>query len=369
MKPERTNYEILFIDWMDGKLTSREIDELRLFLDENPDLREEAATFSAVSLKPEKKTFAGKENVKKSITSYSASQFEHLCIASLENDLREAQVSELREIIGSDEEKKRTFELISRLKLTPSTAPFNRKSSVKRLTMAGKVIRLAITGLSVAAAATLLVMVVKPRTGENYNVIGESAGITAADTLLIKTPAPLIPPVTLAAVQPAAVITDISQISPAPAAVAGEQAISASRPFENTLDSSAVFVRATAINAIPVPVPADLTLGSSPSGTLLMGFNPANISPFPFFDDGRSNVERFLARFFHERIMKDTISPARPVERYELAEAGLSGLNKLFGWELALHRNTDENGEIKSYYFSSKLLKFNAPVKKSTRVL
>jgi hypothetical protein len=369
MKPDRTNYEIWFTDWMDGILTSPEINELKHFLDENPDLREEAGTFSVVSLKPEGKKFEGKEKIKKSITSYSASQFEHLCIASLENDLRETQITELKEIIGSDEDKKKTFELISRLKLTPPTATFSRKSRVKRLTMAGKVIRLAMTGLSVAAAAALLVLVIKPRTNENYNVIGGSAGNEAADTILIKTPALLIQPVTLAAAQPAAEIHDISPASPEPAALDGKQAISEFGTFENILDSTTFLVRATPINALPVPDPGDLTLTGIQSGALLMGFNPENISPFPFFDDGRSNVERFLARFFHERIMKDTISPARPVERYELAEASLSGLNRLFGWELALQKNTDENGEIRSYYFSSRLLKFNAPVKKSAKEL
>jgi len=36
---------------------------------------------------------------------------------------------------------------------------------------------------------------------------------------------------------------------------------------------------------------------------------------------------------------------------------------------MSLQKNTGENGEIKSYYFSSRLLKFKAPVKKSTNNL
>ena len=45
-------------------------------------------------------------------------------------------------------------------------------------------------------------------------------------------------------------------------------------------------------------------------------------------------------------------------------KAGVTGLNKLFGWQMALDKKNDENGQPKSVYFSSKILKFNAPVKK-----
>jgi hypothetical protein len=53
------------------------------------------------------------------------------------------------------------------------------------------------------------------------------------------------------------------------------------------------------------------------------------------------------------------------LKAYEIAEAGVSGLNKLLGWEMALDERKDENGKLKSVYFSSKILKFNAPVKNS----
>ena len=40
-------------------------------------------------------------------------------------------------------------------------------------------------------------------------------------------------------------------------------------------------------------------------------------------------------------------------------------LYKLLGWEMALDERKDLNGQLKSVYFSSKILKFNAPVKNS----
>ena len=41
MQIDRSNYEIWFTDWLDGNLNSLQVEQLKLFLDQNPDLREE----------------------------------------------------------------------------------------------------------------------------------------------------------------------------------------------------------------------------------------------------------------------------------------------------------------------------------------
>jgi hypothetical protein len=79
--------------------------------------------------------------------------------------------------------------------------------------------------------------------------------------------------------------------------------------------------------------------------------------------DDRSRIGKFIAQTFRDKILKEDIPEDTPLKGYEIAEAGIEGLNKLFGWEMALTRNNDENGELKSLYFSSRTIKFNAPVK------
>ena len=69
--------------------------------------------------------------------------------------------------------------------------------------------------------------------------------------------------------------------------------------------------------------------------------------------------------FLKDELLKEKTPPDSPLKGYEIAEAGVEGLNKLFGWEMALDKKNDQNGQLKSVYFSSKILKFNAPVKKS----
>jgi len=87
--------------------------------------------------------------------------------------------------------------------------------------------------------------------------------------------------------------------------------------------------------------------------------------PSPEDPDLRSNVERFAARFFHEKIMNDKESGDTPVKAVDLAEAGIMGINKLLGTAMVFVRNTNENGEMVSVYFGSQALKINAPVKRN----
>ena len=91
----------------------------------------------------------------------------------------------------------------------------------------------------------------------------------------------------------------------------------------------------------------------------------SSIIPVQEEDDGRSRLGKFIAKTFREKILKEKAAKDSPLKIYEIAEAGVSGLDKLLGWEMALDERKDENGELKSVYFSSKILKFNAPIKKT----
>jgi len=119
MKPDRSNYEIWVVDWLDGNLSEQQAEELKVFLTENPDLKDEIDGIALVNLKSGENLFPGKESLKKSSDKLTRQQFEHLCIACLENELGHEQKAELLEMIGNDDSKKREFELTLKLKLKP----------------------------------------------------------------------------------------------------------------------------------------------------------------------------------------------------------------------------------------------------------
>jgi len=78
----------------------------------------------------------------------------------------------------------------------------------------------------------------------------------------------------------------------------------------------------------------------------------------------KHGLNALIARFFREKILKSGDPETGSLKPYEIADAGIIGLNKLLGWQMSLQKNHDDKGDLKSLYFSSKILKFNAPVRK-----
>jgi hypothetical protein len=86
MKINRSNYEIVFIDYFDGKLDNIREAELFQFLRENPDLKNEFDLFSTVNVEPDLDLkYSGKENLKKDLINIT--NYKTWLVAYLENDL------------------------------------------------------------------------------------------------------------------------------------------------------------------------------------------------------------------------------------------------------------------------------------------
>ena len=365
MKPNRSNYEIWFTDFLDGNLSEIQVEELKVFLKENPDLNEELNGLTMVTLNPPDFTFSGKNALGKSAESLSEQQFEYLCIASLENDLTPGQKSDMNEIISRNEMKRKSFEQIQKLKLKPLSASFAGKSSVKKLTAGQKIFRLSVVGLSAAATIAIIISIFQFTPENTKRELTQTAQIITPDTIFIESGQPVAikePETnTIRNSGRPAIRKSITEI------LVSEVNLTLPEQFnQEGPDSLPIFLRPEALNPLKVEIPENFIAAYSPEAYSIRIYDPAYIPPLIEY---RSNVQLFLARLFHEKIMKDTNSGTRPVESYEIAQAGIKGLNKLFGWEIALQKNTDENGDIRSYNFSSRLLKFNAPVKKPVKAL
>lgn len=367
MKPDRSDYEIWFTDWLDGKLSHEQAETFIDFLKQNPDLAGELNDLKLINLEPPEITFSGKDTLRRSPANLSGEQFDNLCIASLENDLTITEQEELDHIVSLDESKRKNYELIKKLKLKPASVVFRGKNSVKKLTAGRRIFRYSLAGLSMAATLALLItlyLFIKPAGGERL-----ITGSVAADTFLIEIRTG-ISGVTdeVIAEKSSLLLADKIKMQKSES-VAGKSFPDFKEEKINTesIDPVPVIIREIppALLAVRMPeIPVD---GLHPGTFLLRQFNPSNAAIEDQYQ--RSNVDRFLARVFHEVIMNDTISGDRPVKSYDLAIAGITGINKLFGWEMALDKKTDINGEIRSYYFSSRLLKFNAPAKKTINEL
>jgi hypothetical protein len=363
MRPDRSNYELWFTDWLDGRLDEKRAGDLEVFLSENPDLREELDGLALTYLVPAGIVYKKKKSLEKSAKNYSESQFEHLCIASLENDLTPAQRDELKEIIDQDKTKRKVFELYQNLKLKSSSSIFKRKSIVKKITAGERIFRWSIIGLSAAATVALLVAAFLSVTSD-IKKTPQKAQALKQDTLLIELHSPLF--------MAEQILPDKNLPMSRTGNTASEAQVKkpATNPEEyadnTTPDSASAIKRQEVLLAMNVEAPLQMIKPFGVNENTLAASNAANI---PQLTGERNNVQRFLAKVFHEKIMKDTAAVNRPVKSYDVAVAGITGLNKILGWDMALQKKPDEKGDIKSYYFTSRLLKFNAPVKKSAKSL
>ncbi len=114
----RSNYEIYFIDYVDGRLDKSQCDQLLIFLKEHPDLKEEFDLFNEGKIIADTEIyFPSKEKLKKS----TISNLNYLTwfVAYVEDDLSARQKKEVDYFIRQNPESEKDLELFTRLKFKP----------------------------------------------------------------------------------------------------------------------------------------------------------------------------------------------------------------------------------------------------------
>jgi hypothetical protein len=361
MNIDRSNYELWFIDWLDGNLDSLQTKELYGFLDVNPDLKEEFSDLSNIPLLSPEKQYPFKNTLKKSFEEISESQFEYLSAAYLEKDLSEIQKSEIEEIIAKDPEKKRIFEQINKTHLLPLNLTYKHKRQLLKPTPAQRIIRLTVIGLSIAAAITLIITTYLSvphnlqdnKTNEAVLIIpGNNLKQKPADKINDKIDSP-----------------DNKHSETVKTKVKKAEVFSPDQTFASLADLADKIKEDSAVSSSNEPGVGKIKIAefsglSQSTGRYELASSFIYI-PDEEADNGRSKIGKYIAKTFREKFLKEKTPPDSPLKAYEIAEAGVTGINKIFGWEMALDKKNDQNGNLKSVYFSSRILKFNAPVKKS----
>ena len=168
------NYEEYIVDYFDGNLSSSEEEALMSFLNRNPQLKEEFNSFNGEKLSAENISFNNKEVLKKDsiLVNNKESNFNELCIASIEGDLSELQLIDFERMINSDIAKKKELDLFVLTKVLPDNSiVFKNKDKLK--TKAKKRFTITYTILSAAASVLLLVGIyfLTPNLQMNYIIV------------------------------------------------------------------------------------------------------------------------------------------------------------------------------------------------------
>jgi|WetSurMetagenome_2_1015567.scaffolds.fasta_scaffold13791_5 hypothetical protein len=348
MQPDRSNYEIWLTDWLDGSLDKDQTEMLMVFLKQNPDIKEEADFLVIAKLAPANDSFPEKESLKKNISALTSGQVELLSVAFLENDLNPEQESELNQCLAQNPEYKKIYNTIQRIQLMPSDEVYPGKNNLLKQTAGSRILRLSIVTMSAAATIALFILAITfgPSLFRKNDSLAEQ--IIVPDTsksipLTVRTKVFRSP-------SPAYQISKILPETPDIQVIAEVQTDSSIPDIERVTGYRVTNL--PVISCIPQPLYDEFSLIA------------LNIPLFKdsYYDD-RNAFTRFLARNFREKILRDEKSGDAPIKPMEFAEAGVEGLNKLLGWEMSLVAVNDEAGELKSVYFDSRMLKFNAPVK------
>lgn len=362
MQIDRSNYEIWLIDWLDGNLTDIQVKQLQRFLNANPDLNEEFNELNTFRLNPSGDSFSQKNNLKKTSADLSDTQFEYLSVAYLENDLSSHQQEELKEIIGHDQQKKISFEQLQKTRLSAVAHSYKHKRRLMRMTPSQKVVRLSSVIMSAAAIIILVLIstVSKPKTLQLK--IEKTAQTLMPDSSFLR-PAAERTSNYIAKDKKTSTINKQNKklIALAHKAAPSSSEIKVNNQSQGDSLSGSVAIPRTIPDRISFRPDIDLRSGPIPNSLMACNTIVADVE----YDEYRSRLGRFIAKTLREKILKKKAAKDSPLKVYEIAEASVAGLDKLLGWQMALDEKRDSNGELKSVCFSSRILKFNAPVKKS----
>lgn len=136
MKITLNNYEIYFLDHFDGNLPVEDEKELVLFLESNPELKEEFNSFSNINLDQEEIIFTNKASLKKTkilvFSTLNEENYEDSFIAYFEGDLSDDKKLEVEKFINLNPSLKAEFDLHNKLFLNKEEIIFDNKVQLKK---------------------------------------------------------------------------------------------------------------------------------------------------------------------------------------------------------------------------------------------
>ena len=132
MKISRDNYEIWFLDYQEGRLDETEMEWVRIFVGQNPDLSDELdSPVSSLKIAGEI-VFPGKERLKKEQYDDPA-LLETFAVAAFEGDLDELELSSLEEWLTRNPAKREILHHLEKTRLRPDAAiTFGAKERLKK---------------------------------------------------------------------------------------------------------------------------------------------------------------------------------------------------------------------------------------------
>jgi hypothetical protein len=256
--------------------------------------------------------FTKKEHLKRSPSDLTSSQIEYLSVAFLEKDLSAEQSADLNQNIDLNQENRKLFDSVQKIRLVPRDIHFSHKNKLIKLTAGERIFRFSAIGLSAAAALALVIL--------SYIFVPKFLSDTG-----VKNAQNISPDTNLQV--PTIVENKVYAVNTKDPAVEEHRKItikevSAKSPDEMNNQSLAIAATDTSlferslpvikISMIPELSQTDMILWTPEN--ILVASNNNFIFKQPVYDEYRSRLSRFIARTFREKFLKEEIPFDTPLK-------------------------------------------------------
>jgi hypothetical protein len=350
------NYEEYVVDFLEDNLESSERDAFLLFLEANPEIKEELELFDNEKLIPEPIVFDHKDILKKEsiITTSALSNFDEICVARMEGDLSEKEISLFDELIHSDKLKKTEFESFKKTRLKPdNTIVFKGKDRLKKKPIG--IWKKSYSLVSIAASIVIIIglFTLLPQANSDADLLPSIAEVTE------NTKEPQIANKELVAVSQDK-HEKIEKVKTLPINKIDTEEKLAELEIEvvenlglDKIDEKEYFEK---LEAKLTFIESDFSNNVMLKDMLIYEKEDYKLKRSDYL-----SVRSYVAKTFNRNVLhRDKVK----IEVFDIAQAGVEGLNRLTGGNMKLERVYDDNGKLDKTEFTSKLLAFSTPSKK-----
>lgn len=373
----RQNYQIWITDYYDGRLDDFQAEVLMDFLSDNPDLRTEFEDYPGLSVSPAEHSGPDKSLLLRTPDELTNEQVEHYSIAFCENDLDEKQKREIEGLAGTDPRFRKNISTYEKIKLKAGETAYPAKSALLKIPGRRRKTGILLTWLSTAASITILAGLFlilnrqSPGPSMEMQVLASAGEDESGETTEREEPAQ----------------TGTSEERPDYAYAAREKpqsrTVAGTEKHEKQTVAETERTDRQSIKSDPTPVKAEIHLAmmkipavekieldNQQVSYLLAETEPYMTSlPQEQRDSLKMSVREFLAFHFRKSILDKEDPGIENIKAWEIADAGIKGINTLLGWNMEFQAAQGEDGRLQNLHFTSELVKIDHKFNKNNQGL
>lgn len=360
MDINKLNYELYFVDYHEGNLSTEQVAELMVFLEQHPELNAEFESFGGFEELNLDVAFSGKSSLKKEVVStpnINEQNADEILIADLEGDLSATEQAELNEFLDKNAFYKEDQAIYQKTKLTPPDVSYADKAALKKP-------RIIPAWMQRVASAAVIAGILwagwvifgpsksyDPRDGIVKNSIEDPAiGLTVRDYFVDIAPKTS----NIASINESKASSHTNYVPP-------KAATKPQLEPENTAQAD------------NLPLPEELAESVSENLSAIeetVELVPEKLDRVEHFKTRSDYISpvKAMTNFLKKRVLKDDSNIiSSHLEGVELAHTTLNSFNKIFGTKLFLHPTYDGEGSMISFVVESNTFEIHKKVKRKKK--